>query len=90
MSLDTEAVNAALEGPRGLVQADGGDMELTEVEGATAKVRLIIEGAECAECVMPRQFLEQITLDMVRAELPAVEAVEIDDPREADHPGAIG
>ena len=43
---------------------------------------LVIEGAACAECVMPKQFLEQIALDMVRSELPSIDQVIIDDPRE--------
>ena len=47
-------------------------------------VDLILEGASCAECVMPREFLEQIVLDMIKQKTPAVEAVSIDDPRE--HP----
>jgi hypothetical protein len=31
---------------------------------------------------MPREFLEQIVLDMVKQKAPAVAAVSIDDPRE--------
>jgi Fe-S cluster biogenesis protein NfuA len=84
MTIDTTILDAALEGPRALVQADGGDLELTGVAGTTIELRLIVESAECAECVMPRQFLEQITLDMVRKDLPAVDAIRIDDPRERD------
>ena len=53
-----------------------------EVDGATIRAHLVIEGAECAECVMPRQFLEQVALDMARAELTDIEAVTIHDPRE--------
>jgi hypothetical protein len=32
--------------------------------------------------VMPRDFLEQIVLDMLKQKIPAVAAVSIDDPRE--------
>ena len=38
--------------------------------------------AECRECVMPKEFLEQIALDMVTTRLGEVSAVTIDDPRE--------
>ena len=48
----------------------------------TVRAHLVIEGAECAECVMPRQFLEQVALDMLRRELPNVGKIEIEDPRE--------
>lgn len=82
MTIDPTVLATALEAPRALVQADGGDLELTSVADTTIELRLIVETAECAECVMPRRFLEQITLDMVRKELPAVAAVSIDDPRE--------
>jgi Fe-S cluster biogenesis protein NfuA len=83
MTIDQTTVEPALEGARALVQADGGDLVVDRIEGTQVYARLVIEGAECAECVMPRQFLEQVALDMVRAELPDVSAITIDDPRES-------
>ena len=44
-------------------------------------LRLILEGAECRECVMPKEFLEQIALDMVSTRIAEVATVSIDDPR---------
>ena len=82
MSIDIASATAALEGARALVQADGGDLVVDEIDGATIRAHLVIEGAECAECVMPRQFLEQVALDMARTELTTVEADTIQDPRE--------
>ncbi len=82
MTIDPAMVEPALEGARALVQADGGDLVVERVEGTTVYARLVIEGAECAECVMPRQFLEQVALDMVSAALPDISTVTIDDPRE--------
>ena len=69
-----------------LVQADGGDMELVSTDAATGEVhlRLILEGAECRECVMPREFLEQIALDMMGKKISDIASVRIDDPREDD------
>ena len=52
------------------------------VDGVTLRDHLVIEGAECAECVMPKQFLEQVALDIVRRELPSIGQITIDDPRE--------
>jgi Fe-S cluster biogenesis protein NfuA len=82
MSIDEATITPALDEARALVQADGGDMKLAAIEGDTLKIDLILEGASCAECVMPREFLEQIVLDMVKQKAPAVAAVSIDDPRE--------
>ena len=82
--IDEATINPALDEVRALVQADGGDMELTALDPATGSVslRLILEGASCEECVMPREFLEQIALDMLKRKVPGVAAVAIDDPRE--------
>jgi Fe-S cluster biogenesis protein NfuA len=61
---------------RDLIQLDGGDIEVVSVEGTTAHLRLIIEGAECAECVMPRAVLEEVAGKLLGV------TVRIDDPRE--------
>jgi Fe-S cluster biogenesis protein NfuA len=82
MTIDEATITPALDEARALVQADGGDMKLASIDGDTLKIDLILEGASCAECVMPREFLEQIVLDMVKQKAPAVAAVSIDDPRE--------
>ena len=84
MTIDAATIEPALDEARALVQADGGDMKLTSIDGGTLNIELILEGASCAECVMPREFLEQIVLDMVKQKVSAVSAVTIDDPRE--HP----
>jgi Fe-S cluster biogenesis protein NfuA len=61
---------------RDLIQLDGGDIEVVSVEGGVANLRLIIEGAECAECVMPREVLEGVAGKLLGL------TVRIDDPRE--------
>jgi Fe-S cluster biogenesis protein NfuA len=85
--MDEDAIKPALDEIRGLVQADGGDMLLTSVDGGTVNLELVVEGASCVECVMPREFLEQIALDILQRQEQAVEAVRIDDPRE--HPDFV-
>jgi len=87
--IDEATINPALDEVRALVQADGGDMRLVDLDGATGNVslQLVLEGASCEECVMPREFLEQIALDVLRRKAPGVAAVSIDDPRE--HPGYV-
>jgi Fe-S cluster biogenesis protein NfuA len=85
--IDEATITPAIDEARALVQADGGDMELVGIADATVSLRLVLEGASCEECVMPREFLEQIVLDMVKQKAPAVAAVTIDDPRE--HPDYV-
>lgn len=82
--MDTAAIEPALDEVRSLVQADGGDLTLASVDEASGTVALdlVLEGANCVECVMPREFLEQIALDMLGQKVPGVKAVSIADPRE--------
>ena len=79
---DQALLDEAVGEVRALVALDGGDVELVSVGGGTVALRLVLEGAECRECVMPREFLEQIALDMVSARLADVSVVTIEDPRE--------
>ena len=85
--METDSVVDAFDGIKDLVRADGADMELVGVDAAsgTVELRLLLEGVECHECVMPRPLLEDIAREMLRKSVPDVERVAIDDPRE--HPG---
>ena len=80
--INATAIAPTLEEARQLVQADGGDMELVSTDNSTVSLKLILEGASCIECVMPREFLEQIVLDMLTRAGHGVSAVTIEDPRE--------
>jgi hypothetical protein len=85
--MEESTVAPALDELRGLVRADGGDMTLLEIDGSTIRLQLVVEGAHCVECVMPRAFLEQVALDIFRRGGVAADAVSIDDPRE--HPDFV-
>ncbi|MEZ5166843.1 MAG: NifU family protein [Acidimicrobiales bacterium] len=80
--IDRDLAESALVAVRDLVAADGGDVELAGVDGGTVELRLLLADAACAECVMPRSFLETVALDLMRGSVPGLEAVLIDDPRE--------
>ena len=80
--INATEIAPTLDEARQLVQADGGDMELVSTDDDTVSLKLILEGASCAECVMPREFLEQIVLDMLMRAGHGVTAVAIEDPRE--------
>jgi Fe-S cluster biogenesis protein NfuA len=85
------ALEPALDEVRSIIQADGGDILLTSVDSGTVHLQLVVEGASCAECILPRELLEQVTLDIMQRGGTGVTAIKIDDPRErpdyvaADH-----
>jgi hypothetical protein len=80
--IDREAAENALGAARSIVAADGGDLVLTGTTDRVVRLRLVLESAECADCVMPRAFLEKVVFDLMAARLSGLGAVEIDDPRE--------
>ncbi|MDW3218957.1 MAG: hypothetical protein R8F63_10125 [Acidimicrobiales bacterium] len=79
--IDHHTADAALGPVRDLIEADGGKVELVRTSADSVHIRLILDTAECAECVMPKPFLETIALDMLAPALPGLATVEIDDPR---------
>ena len=75
MSLDLSPAQSVLE-------ADGVALELIELDGEVAHLAMSIVDADCADCVLPREYLEPVVLDLLRTSRPTLEAVRIDDPRE--------
>ncbi len=68
-----EQVQAALNKIRPALQADGGDVELVDVEGPVVKVRL--KGA-CGGCPMSQMTLKMGIERVIKQEVPSVERVE--------------
>jgi Fe-S cluster biogenesis protein NfuA len=68
-----ESVQAALDKVRPMLQRDGGDVELVEVEGGIVKVRL--QGA-CKGCPMSQMTLKNGIEKFLKQEVPEVERVE--------------
>lgn len=60
---------------RELLQLDGGDVELVAEEAGTVRLRLLLESAECAECVLPKPMLEDVASKLLGV------TVVLDDPR---------
>ena len=79
--IEENALEDALEDVRALVAADGGELALTSIDGDTVHVALILDTAECRECVMPGALLEQVALDMLQPNVSGLAAVVVDDPR---------
>lgn len=68
-----EKVQAVIEKIRPMLQADGGDVELVEVDGPVVKVRL--KGA-CAGCPMSKMTLKNGIERLLKKEIPGIETVE--------------
>jgi len=68
-----EQVQEALEKIKPLLQADGGDVELVEIDDKTVKVRL--KGA-CSGCPMSQMTLKNGIERFLKKEVPEVESVE--------------
>jgi Fe-S cluster biogenesis protein NfuA len=71
--MTNEQVQAVLDKIRPALQADGGDVELVEVDGGVVKVRLV--GA-CKGCPMSQLTLANGVERVLKEELPEVERVE--------------
>jgi len=68
-----EKVEEALDQIRPMLQADGGDVELVEIEGGTVKVRLT--GA-CGGCPMAMMTLKSGIETKLKELVPEVSSVE--------------
>lgn len=68
-----EKVQEVLNKVRPSLQADGGDVELVDVEGGVVKVRL--QGA-CAGCPMSQMTLKNGIERILKEEIPEVQSVE--------------
>jgi len=68
-----EKVQEALDKIRPMLQADGGDVELIDVEDGVVKVRL--QGA-CAGCPMSQMTLKNGIEKVLKKEIPEVKSVE--------------
>ncbi len=71
--MEKEQVQGVLDKIRPALQADGGDVELVEIEGGVIKVRL--QGA-CAGCPMSQMTLKNGIERILKQELPDVTSVE--------------
>lgn len=81
--MDTTAVKTGIEKVRTLVRADGGDLTVVDIEpeAGIVHLRLVLEDANCAECVLPAAHIEEIVLRSLQGLAPEVSRVVVDDPR---------
>ncbi len=68
-----EKVEKAIDKIRPMLQADGGDVELVDIEDGIVKVRL--QGA-CAGCPMSQMTLRNGIERILKEEIPEIKSVE--------------
>jgi Fe-S cluster biogenesis protein NfuA len=81
--MEPAAVTEAVDELAQMLRADGADLLLVEANPATARVhlQLVLEGANCEECVLPPDLLvETITASLARR-IPEEFELVLDDPR---------
>jgi hypothetical protein len=76
-------MNVDLEPARAVLAADGVDLILLGIDDGVAHLEMRIVDAECADCVLPREMLEPVVLDLLRPATPDLVGVRIVDPRDA-------
>jgi Fe-S cluster biogenesis protein NfuA len=77
-------VDSALDEVRPLVQADGADLVLRDVDDAEGQVVLTLDLANvsCLECVLPPELLHSMISDAFTRRVPGLAGVVVEDPRE--------
>lgn len=75
----------AVEEMRTLLQADGADLVVKELNVPAARLHLVVDLAnvECLDCVVPPDMLRRIIQDSITKKYPGELEILIDDPREA-------
>ena len=85
MTAAPPGLDAGLEAVAAFLGPDGAQVVVEGWDDAagTLSLRLELESAECAECVVPQPLLDRLLLDTLRRHAPSVRAVRLDDPRGA-------
>ena len=78
-----EGVDEAVDEMGALLRSDGADLTLVEANPKTARIelRLELEGAECAECVLPADLLEQMISETLSRRIRGEFELVLHDPR---------
>ena len=83
MTVDTDAIAAAVDETGRFLRADGADLVLLDADPKMARVRLqlVLDTVECADCVLPPDALHETIVDALQRRVPGDYEVVVDDPR---------
>jgi Fe-S cluster biogenesis protein NfuA len=81
--VNREAVDEVVDEMGALLRSDGADLTLVDADPKTARIELQLEldGAECAECVLPADLLEQMISEALSRRVPGEFELVLHDPR---------
>ena len=81
--MNDAAVAEAVEEMAELLRLDGADLELVAADAATdrVEVRLVIEDAECVDCILPPEHLQTVIRNAVAKRVPTEFELVVHDPR---------
>lgn len=83
-TVEPPGLPAGLAAVDGFLGPDGARVTVEAWDAATGRLslRLVLESANCADCVVPRPVLDTLLFETVRRHAPAVRAITLADPRE--------
>lgn len=86
MSASPNGLDAGLDAVRVFLGPDGADVTPLDWDADSGRLALRLElaGADCPECVIPQPMLGELMLGAIQEHAPAVQTVDLDDPREHD------
>jgi len=81
--MDQDAVRETVDEMSALLRSDGADLRLVEADPKTARIelRLELEGAECEDCVLPAELLEQMLSEALSRRVRGEFELVLHDPR---------
>lgn len=81
--MDVDALTAAIDETGRFLRADGADLLLVNADPKAARVRLrlVLDGVGCADCVLPPDALRATIVDALQRRVPGDYEIVLDDPR---------
>jgi hypothetical protein len=81
--MDESAIDRSLGELRAVLAADGADLILAATDAAAGSVtlRLVLDGSDCADCVVPAPLIADIAQAAFDKSGAGVSTVVVDDPR---------
>lgn len=81
--MDAAQVTTAIDEVAGLLRLDGADLVLVAADARLDRidVRLVLDGVECLDCVLPPEQLRATIEQSLQRRAPGEYELRIDDPR---------
>lgn len=83
-------IDSVVEEFRLLLRQDGADAIVRSADESLVSLELVLDRVQCVDCVMPREYLEQLFEAMLAEESLTTSRVVMQDPREGtlNHEGS--